>query len=434
MRSSKISQETGRIFNTLSPNTRSTRSTRSFAKGLATFALGHDGTVEVKCEEQDATLGSIPSTMSDIEDVGIHLSSSRKRKRDAAAFSPGGKTTVVKTEHPTTRTVPHRNKTAKKEIKEEDEEDEEDQDTSGDPSGRSPRRALPKAPAKRSTSAGGTVHYSPPSNWEQIYSLVRAHRTAHPIAPVDTMGCEDLFWETSPPQQQRYHTLTALMLSSQTKDTVTAAAMHRLHTELVPDARKDPASGKTIDSCLTIENILACDPVHLDHLIGKVGFHNTKTKNIKAAAVILSTRYNNDIPDTIEGLVSLPGVGPKMAYLAMSAAWHQDVGIGVDVHVHRITNLWGWHATKTPEQTREWLQGWLPRDKWHEINKTLVGLGQTICLPVGRRCGECPLAGRGLCKSEVRGWVKKEERKKKGKAGTVEAEIDLKRELGSGSG
>ena len=81
------------------------------------------------------------------------------------------------------------------------------------------------------------------------------------------------------------------------------------------------------------------------------------------------------------------------------------------MHVHRITNLWGWHVTKTPEETRAWLEGWLPKDKWHEINKLLVGHGQTVCLPVGRRCWDCRLAGTGLCKGEIRGWKIKEEKK-----------------------
>ena len=75
----------------------------------------------------------------------------------------------------------------------------------------------------------------------------------------------------------------------------------------------------------------------------------------------------------------------------------------MDVHVHRITNLWGWNKTKNPEETRKMLEAWLPRDKWHEINKLLVGLGQTVCLPVKRRCGECALAGEGLCKGEIKG-------------------------------
>jgi len=73
------------------------------------------------------------------------------------------------------------------------------------------------------------------------------------------------------------------------------------------------------------------------------------------------------------------------------------------VHVHRITNLWGWHKTTKPEETRAALESWLPKDKWHDINNLLVGHGQTICLPVGRRCGDCKLANRGLCPSAVIG-------------------------------
>lgn len=175
---------------------------------------------------------------------------------------------------------------------------------------------------------------------------------------------------------------------SQTKDTTNAIAMRRLQTEL-------PAPG------LTIENILDVDPVKLNELIYVVGFHNNKTRYIKATALILRDQFASDIPDTIDGLMSLPGVGPKMAYLCLSAAWGRTEGIGVDVHVHRITNLWGWHKTKAPEETRMALQAWLPRERWHEINHLLVGFGQTICLPVGRKCGDCTLSERGLCPSAV---------------------------------
>ena len=178
------------------------------------------------------------------------------------------------------------------------------------------------------------------------------------------------------------------MLSSQTKDTTNAIAMRRLQTEL-------PHPG------LTLENILEVDPVKLNELIYVVGFHNNKTRYIKATALILRDDYQRDIPDTIEGLMSLPGVGPKMAYLCMSAAWGRTEGIGVDVHVHRITNLWCWHRTKGPEETRAKLEAWLPRERWHEINHLLVGFGQTICLPVKRRCGECTLSEKGLCPSAV---------------------------------
>jgi endonuclease III len=407
MRTSKISQETTKIFQSLSPNTQIRRTTRNAVKGISTFALGCDGGIEVK--EQDDSSESetkISTTYSaDIEDSSTSVKPSRKRKRGGESSA----TTMVSTTKATKSTWTSSRKPGLKEEEKEEEggEDEDVSDTS-----RSPDRAKakPKIPARKTTAADGTVTIHPPSNWEEIYSIIKKMRANNPTAPVDTMGCEDLFWPTAPPQDKRYHTLTALMLSSQTKDTVTAAAMQRLHTELVP---QEPAGdGELPASGLTVQNILSCDPKHLDNLIGKVGFHNNKTRYIKAAAEMLTNEFNGDIPDTVEGLTRLPGVGPKMAYLCMSAAWGIDVGIGVDVHVHRITNLWGWHKTKNPEETRYWLEGWLPKDKWHEINKMLVGLGQTVCLPVGRRCGECDLAGTGLCKAEIRGMKVKERRVK----------------------
>ena len=170
-----------------------------------------------------------------------------------------------------------------------------------------------------------------------------------------------------------------------------------------------------------LESVLAIEPSALNAFISKVGFHNLKTNYIKSAAEILRDKWNSDIPDTIQGLTSLPGVGPKMAYLCMSAAWGRDEGIGVDVHVHRITNLWGWHKTKQPEETRAALESWLPKDRWHDINNLLVGFGQTICLPVGRKCGDCKLAERGLCPSAV---VGKSVRVKKEKA-TIKSADDV---------
>ncbi|KAF2817746.1 DNA glycosylase, partial [Mytilinidion resinicola] len=240
----------------------------------------------------------------------------------------------------------------------------------------------PKPPRAKKPRA--VVKTEPPENWEEIYSLVQEMR-ASKLAPVDTMGCETLADPTVPPRDQRFQTLIALMLSSQTKDTVTSVAMKNLQGNL-------PGG-------FNLESILAVEPDSLNDLIGKVGFHNLKTKYIKNTAEILKEKWASDIPDTIPGLVSLPGVGPKMAYLCLSAAWGRTDGIGVDVHVHRITNLWGWHKTNNPEETRACLEAWLPKEKWHEINTLLVGFGQTVCLPVGRKCGECTLAEKGLCKS-----------------------------------
>lgn len=434
MRTSRISQETTRIFHSLSPNARATGRTTRSSKRLASFALGYDGQMEVKEEATDevevsADAESKDSRSSnqtpDIEDaVRVATPPRSGRKRKFGSDTPIAATSVmatVKTEQQLETTK----WTSPRKIKKEEEQEDEHDDATEPSSTPARAKAKPKIPARRATSPSGTVRIHPPSNWEEIYNTVQAMRQRNPTAPVDTMGCEDLFWPTSPPIQKRYHHLTALMLSSQTKDTVTAVAMHRLHTELVAQ-EPSGADGKITDSALTVDNILACDPKHLDTLIGKVGFHNNKTKYIKSVAAILKAEYHGDIPNTVEGLVRLPGVGPKMAYLCMSAAWGIDEGIGVDVHVHRITNLWGWHSTKTPEETRAWLEGWLPREKWHEINKLLVGLGQTVCLPVGRRCGECDLAGTGLCKAEIRGWKPKP--KTKTKREKVEVEVVKKEE------
>ena len=77
-------------------------------------------------------------------------------------------------------------------------------------------------------------------------------------------------------------------------------------------------------------------------------------------------------------------------------AWDETVGIGVDVHVHRISDRLGWtKKASTPEMTRQQLEGWLPRERWRPVNGMLVGFGQTICRPVGPKCGEC--LARELC-------------------------------------
>ena len=96
-------------------------------------------------------------------------------------------------------------------------------------------------------------------------------------------------------------------------------------------------------------------------------------------------------------MCKIKGVGPKMAFLAATIAWGQNFGIGVDVHVHRISNRLGWVASNTPEQTRTQLEEWLPQERWFEVNVLLVGFGQTVCknTPKCRNCDVshlCPSA------------------------------------------
>lgn len=275
------------------------------------------------------------------------------------------------------------------------------------------KKAKKRQPAKRIKKENGTFEISPPLHWEQVYNLTKQMRSpggvAYP-AVVDTMGCESLADRKVSPRDQRFQTLIALMLSSQTKDTVTAATIKSLQ--------------ETLPGGLCLESILQVDPVELDRLIYSVGFHNNKTRFIKQAALDIRDKFAGEIPDTIEGLTSLAGVGPKMGYLTLSAAWGKTEGIGVDVHVHRITNLWGWHKTNKPEETRLMLESWLPREKWHEINGLLVGFGQTICKPVGRMCGKCVLAEEGYCPgSVVRRAVKREVKVEVGEDGEGEERV-----------
>jgi endonuclease III len=290
-----------------------------------------------------------------------------------------------------------------------------------DPS--TPRRV--RTPARKTIDPEtNTASVAPPSDWDEVYEMTKNMRLSGRAAnaAVDTMGCERLANSTASPKVQRFHTLVALMLSSQTKDTTNAVAMQRLKTEM--PAYKD---GEPVG--LNLENMLAVDPAKLNELIWAVGFHNNKTKYLKRTAEILRDEWDGDIPDSIVGLTSLPGVGPKMAHLCLSTAWGRTEGIGVDVHVHRITNMWGWHKTKNPEETRMALESWLPKDKWREINWLLVGFGQTVCLPVGRKCGECELGLNGLCKAAERAKVIQGRKIRDTKVEIKEDETVVKEEL-----
>ncbi|KXT03910.1 hypothetical protein AC578_9306 [Pseudocercospora eumusae] len=361
MRTSRVSRETAHLVKALSPK-KATTAVRRSLRGFANAAA------EATSNVSDTELSDPPASPE--LDRAARNGSIRKRKREKLASS-------IETRRSPRKAPKLEDGVEKK-----------------------PRRQ----PAKKIKNENGEiVGVSPPTNWEEVYNITAEMRKTR-LAPVDTMGCESLAEETRSPRDRRLQTLIALMLSSQTKDTVTAVAMKNLQDGL--------------EGGFNLEALLAVEPYPtLNSMINKVGFHNNKTKFIKQVAEILRDKFNGDIPDTIEGLVSLPGVGPKMAYLCMSSAWGRDEGIGVDVHVHRITNLWGWHKTSTPEQTREALESWLPKEKWHDINHLLVGFGQTFCPPVGRDCSQCELGVKKLCPGRTSGSPKKKK---------VKQEIEIK--------
>jgi endonuclease-3 len=129
----------------------------------------------------------------------------------------------------------------------------------------------------------------------------------------------------------------------------------------------------------------------IERAIYPVGFYRTKAKQIKLICTWLVTRYGGRVPDAIEELLTLPGVGRKTANLVVTVGYGKP-GICVDTHVHRISNRWGYIRTKTPEQSEEMLRRKLPPRYWITFNDLLVPFGQNICQPISPYCSRCNVA------------------------------------------
>lgn len=253
---------------------------------------------------------------------------------------------------------------------------------------------------------------SQPKNWSEIYNKVVAIRAKF-LAPVDHVGCERIAkvvigdHDTDHSKSYRLYLLISLMLSSQTKDEVTYQALLNLHWGL---------KKRGFENGITLESIIALTEEEIDKLIEKVGFHRRKASYIRSSCRILIENFAGDVPQSIEHIVSLPGVGPKMGYLLLQHAWNINSGIGVDAHVHRLSQMWGWAPkTNNPEFTRQGLEHFLPTEFWGDINPLLVGFGQVICVPNAPNCDICPLGYASLCKGAKKHLLQKpsEERIKK---------------------
>ncbi len=170
-----------------------------------------------------------------------------------------------------------------------------------------------------------------------------------------------------------FRILIGCILSLRTKDEVTYPATERLFAKA-----KDPGG------------MLKLTQAAIAKTIYPAGFYRTKAKQIRGISKILLARYSGRVPDTIEELLLLPGVGRKTANLTVTLGYGRP-GICVDTHVHRIANRLGWVATKTPDDTEAALRRGLPRRWWIPINETLVRHGQQVCKPVSPVCSACPV-------------------------------------------
>ena len=151
-----------------------------------------------------------------------------------------------------------------------------------------------------------------------------------------------------------------------------------------------PVSLKLFARANTPQQIAEMDVAEITKIIRRSSFSERKAEQIKAIAQELVKEHEGKLPCDRELLLSFKGVGPKCANLALGIACDQKV-ISVDVHVHRITNRWGYVAEKTPEKTMEALQAKLPESYWIEINRLLVPFGKHICTASRPRCTTCPI-------------------------------------------
>ncbi len=171
-----------------------------------------------------------------------------------------------------------------------------------------------------------------------------------------------------------FRILIACLLSLRTKDQTTADASQRLFRLAETPESMRALSLKTVETA-----------------IYPVGFYKNKAKQIRAICQSLLRDFGGRVPDTIEELLTLKGVGRKTANLVVTVGYRKP-GICVDIHVHRISNRWGYVQTGTPEETERALRQKLPTKYWITFNDWLVPFGQHLCRPVSPFCSQCPVS------------------------------------------
>ncbi len=173
-----------------------------------------------------------------------------------------------------------------------------------------------------------------------------------------------------------FRVLIACILSLRTQDTTTGPASERLFA--VAD---------------TPPTMLGLSPSRIESLIFPVGFYRTKARVILGICRDLLDRFAGRVPDEIDALLTLKGVGRKTANLVVTMGYGKP-GICVDTHVHRISNRLGYVKTRNPEETEMALRARLPRRYWIGYNDLLVSFGQNVCTPISPRCSICPVNTR----------------------------------------
>ena len=175
-------------------------------------------------------------------------------------------------------------------------------------------------------------------------------------------------------QRNPFMVLVSCLLSLRTRDEITEAASKRLFA-LAHSPKK----------------LLHLDPKIVEGLIYPVSFYRKKTLTLYEICRAIIAENKGKVPDSLDKLLSLKGVGRKTANLTLVLGYNKP-GICVDVHVHRIMNRWGYIQTKSPDESEIALRQKLPKRYWMEINNLLVSFGQNICKPQSPYCSKCKIS------------------------------------------
>ncbi|MDG6243433.1 MAG: endonuclease III [Methanolobus sp.] len=168
-----------------------------------------------------------------------------------------------------------------------------------------------------------------------------------------------------------FYLLISTVLSQRTRDDVTI-----------------PASRKLFEVLGTVQEMAEAEVDEVQELIRNVGFYRVKARRIIDISRIILRDYGGVVPDSMDELLKLPGVGRKTANCVLGYGFEQDV-IAVDTHVHRISNRMGLVGTSGPDETEKELEKVVSKQDWKDINGLMVLFGQNVCRPVGPKCDEC---------------------------------------------
>jgi endonuclease-3 len=157
------------------------------------------------------------------------------------------------------------------------------------------------------------------------------------------------------------------------------------------DEVTEPASARLFALAKTPAELLKLSNAKIEKAIYPAAFFRNKAASMKELCTVLVNEYSGKVPDKMDELLKLKGVGRKTANLTLILG-HGKPGICVDIHVHRISNRWGYVKTKSPDETEKVLREILPKRFWKGYNDLLVSFGQNICKPVSPFCGSCPVA------------------------------------------